>query len=219
MLAAIVPVKPLYLAKGRLSPVLADSERQALVLAMLGDVLAALRGAALVGRVGVISPDATVLALARERGAEALRDHSEDLNGALAQAARHYAAAGAAAVLLMHADLPLATPAEIVDLAVTPGPPPLAALAPARDGGTNALLVRPALALPFHFGPGSLARHLQAARERGIAMRLLRSPGLELDVDRPDDLLLLAEAAGATAAQRLVRELDIAARLACVCEG
>ena len=40
--------------------------------------------------------------------------------------------------------------------------------------------------------------------------------GLELDVDRPDDLLLLAEAPGETSAQKLARELCVDARLACV---
>ena len=35
-------------------------------------------------------------------------------------------------------------------------------------------------------------------------------------LDRPEDLLLLAESVGMTAAQRLVREINIAARLACI---
>jgi 2-phospho-L-lactate guanylyltransferase len=216
MLSAIVPVKPLQIAKGRLSSVLGAAERQALVLAMLGDVLAALLSARLVDQVSVVSHDSTILSLAREHGAEALRDHAGDLNGALTQAARHYAQAGAAAVLLMHADLPLATPAEIDELVGILGRESGAALASARDGGTNALLVRPPLVLPFQFGAGSQERHLRAAHERGIDVRLLRSPGLELDVDRPDDLLLLAESPGTTAAQRLVRDLDIAARMTCV---
>ena len=50
----------------------------------------------------------------------------------------------------------------------------------------------------------------------GIAAGLFRAPGLELDVDRPDDLLLLAEATGETASQQLARELCVEARLACV---
>src|SRR5258706_371272 len=57
---------------------------------------------------------------------------------------------------------------------------------------------------------------LAAARERGLATRLFRAPGLELDIDRPDDVLLLAEADGETAAQQLARELCVDARLACV---
>ena len=37
-----------------------------------------------------------------------------------------------------------------------------------------------------------------------------------VDVDRPDDLLLLAERDGQTEAQRLVRELCVAERVMCV---
>ena len=88
--------------------------------------------------------------------------------------------------------------------------------APSRDGGTNGLYRPIGLPLPFLFGPGSLARHIDAARERDIAARLFRAPGLELDIDQPDDLLRLADAPGETAAQQLVRELCVDARLACV---
>src|SRR2546428_9591838 len=39
-------------------------------------------------------------------------------------------------------------------------------LAPSRDRtGTNAILVRPPLALPYLFGPNSLQQYLQAARQ------------------------------------------------------
>jgi hypothetical protein len=39
---------------------------------------------------------------------------------------------------------------------------------------------------------------------------------MELDVDRPDDLLLLTETDGETETQRLVRELCVAERVMCV---
>ncbi|KPV49685.1 hypothetical protein SE17_31230, partial [Kouleothrix aurantiaca] len=60
-------------------------------------------------------------------------------------------------------------------------------------GGTNALLVRPPLALPFRLGPGSLAQHERAAQERGIPFVVADIAGVNLDVDQADDLLLPAE--------------------------
>jgi 2-phospho-L-lactate/phosphoenolpyruvate guanylyltransferase len=216
MISAIIPVKALPLAKSRLRALLSGPERQALVLAMLGDVLAATVAAHSIDYVGVISADPTVLALAAERGAEALPDHARDLNTALTQAAAHYAARGAAAVLALPADIPLVQPHEIDDLLATRTAARGMAIAPSRDGGTNALLAWPPLALPFLFGVGSQARHLAAAREHGRAVREFRAPGMELDVDRPDDLLLLAETDGETATQRLVRELCVAERVMCV---
>ena len=215
MLYAIVPVKSLHLAKRRLSPLLNASERRALVLAMLGDVLAALRAAEAVRETVVISRDAEVLALAARLGAAALLERAEDLNAAYAQAAAFVELSGAKALLALPADLPLVTPLEIAGL-VAAGQAGGAALAPSRDGGTNGLYRSVDVPLPFLFGPGSLARHLAAARARGVDARLFRAPGLELDVDRPDDLLLLAEAAGDRAAQQIVRELCVDARLTCV---
>jgi 2-phospho-L-lactate guanylyltransferase len=215
MIAAIIPVKTLAQAKSRLGTLLSASERRALVLAMLSDVLDSLTTAQKIDRVGLISADPAVLAYAAARGVEALADHTTDLNAALEQAAAHYAARGADATLVLPADVPLIQPYEI-DALISEHTSRGLVIAPSRDGGTNALLVGPALALPFLFGAGSLARHLAAAHERGLAARVFRSPGLEIDVDRPDDLLLLAETDGETETQRLARELCVAERVMCV---
>jgi 2-phospho-L-lactate guanylyltransferase len=215
MLYALVPVKPLHLAKGRLSSVLAAPERRALVLAMLGDVLAALRTTEVVRETVVISRDTEVLALAARLGAAALLERADGLNAAYTQAATFAGLSGATALLALPADLPLATSNEIASL-VAAGQSMGVALAPSRDGGTNGLYRPLSVPLPFLFGPGSLAQHIDAARAHGIEPQLFRAPSLELDVDRPDDLLLLAEAAGETAAQQVVRELCVEARLACV---
>jgi 2-phospho-L-lactate/phosphoenolpyruvate guanylyltransferase len=215
MLYTIVPVKPLHLAKGRLSGVLTASERRALVLTMLEDLLATLRATAPVHETIVVSRDADVLALAARLGAAALLERGDGLNTAYAQAAAFAGLKGATTLLALPADLPLATPDQIAGLVVA-GQQAGVALAPSRDGGTNGLYRPIGLTLPFLFGPGSLARHMEAARVRSVAAQLFRAPGLELDIDQPDDLLLLAEAAGETATQQLVRELCVDARLACV---
>jgi len=216
MIATIIPVKALPLAKSRLSTLLSGPERRALVLAMLSDVLATAGAARSIAHFGVISADPTVLALASARGAEALPDHAHDLNAALTQAAAYYVARGAAAVLTLPADIPLVQPRALDDLIATRTTTRGMAIAPSRDGGTNALLTWPPLALPYMFGVGSQARHLAAAHERGLTVREFRDPGMELDVDRPDDLLLLAETDGETETQQLVRELCVAERVMCV---
>jgi 2-phospho-L-lactate/phosphoenolpyruvate guanylyltransferase len=216
MILTIVPVKPLHLAKARLAGILTAPERRALVLAMLGDVLATLQATAAVYDTIVISRDAAALDLAVEYGATPLIDQAADLNSALTQAAAFAEQSGATGVLALPADLPLITPAEITGLIATGIEGGGIALAPSRDGGTNGLYRPAGAALPFLFGVGSLARHMAAAHERGLATRLFHAPGLELDIDQPDDVLLLAEAAGETAAQQLARELCVDARLACV---
>jgi 2-phospho-L-lactate/phosphoenolpyruvate guanylyltransferase len=215
MIHAVIPVKALGAAKSRLSGVLSAAERRQLALIMLGDVLAVVSAAPAVGGVTVVSRDPSALALAAQFGADVLLDATAGLNEALEQAAGRVAALGARALLVVPSDLPLLTAHDVTQLAEALGQAPAAVLAPSRDGGTNALLVAPPGALRFAFGPGSLARHMAEARRRGLAVRLVRTPGLELDVDQPEDLLYLRLSEGTTAAQHLLRTLDLAARAAC----
>jgi 2-phospho-L-lactate guanylyltransferase len=215
MLHALIPVKSLDAAKTRLATVLDARQRRDLALAMLADVLAALAGSPFVAGVTVVSRDGAALALAGEYGAGILPDTTPNLNAALTHGAHMLAAGGVTSLLVLPADLPLLAAPDIALLVGALGPAPAAVLAPARDGGTNALVVSPADALPFLFGHGSLPAHLAAARESGVAARLVRSRGLELDIDLPDDLLELACASGGTAAQRLVRRLVLAEQAAC----
>lgn len=215
MIYAVIPVKPLGSAKSRLAHLLSPGERRDLALAMLADVLAAVRAAPAVAQVSVVSRDPAAIALAAEHGASALFDHTNDLNAALSGAAAQVAAAGGPALLVLPSDLPLVSADDIGQLVDALGDPPSAVIAPSPDGGTNALLVAPPGALPFHFGPDSLARHMAAAQNSGLAIRLVRTPGLDLDVDRPDDLLRLSASQVGGAALRVVRALNLETRVAC----
>lgn len=65
-------------------------------------------------------------------------------------------------------------------------------LAPSQDGtGTNAILVRPPLALPYVFGIHSLQRYLEEARQRYLSASLYKSPGTAFDVDTIEDVTTL----------------------------
>jgi 2-phospho-L-lactate/phosphoenolpyruvate guanylyltransferase len=184
-LHAIVPVKALERAKSRLAATLAPAERRLLVLEMLGKVLLALdRSPA--ATVWVVSADPAVLAFARARGAMPLLEHNGELNEALAQARATARAAGAEAIVVVPADVPLIAPADIAALAALLGAAHVAIAPDAAGKGTNALALRldPQLPeLPFAFGADSAERHLQSAAERGLIARSYRSPTLALDVD------------------------------------
>lgn len=216
MLHAIVPVKSLALAKSRLAGLLDPPERRALALAMLEDVLRAAELAPSISQTLVVSRDPTVLRLARSLGAQPVADRTDGLNAALSQAALGARAAGADRMLALHGDLPLVTPGELEGMTAALSEQVQLSLAPARDGGTNALGCRLPPPLPFWFGRASLERHLAEARERGLEIQLVRQPGLERDIDRPEDLIWLLERPGDTLAQRYVRTLGVIERVACV---
>lgn len=195
---ALVPLNAAGMAKSRLRGVLGEADRVALVHWLAARVLAAIADSGVVGRIAVVSPDADLLAWAAARGATPLRQQSGGLNDGLELGRGWAAAAGAERLLVVLGDLPLLRAAEVRALLrrapARAGAPPRVALAPDRhERGTNALVLRPVAALPFAFGPNSLARHRALAAARGIAPRLFRAPGTRFDVDTPEDVRTLRE--------------------------
>jgi 2-phospho-L-lactate guanylyltransferase len=188
-IAALVPVKRLAQAKSRLRPVLSDDQRREFVLAMLEDVLRLLAGQPAIAATAVVSADEEVLAFARRLGAQPIREPQSvrGLNAALAFAAEALARHGASGLLVLPADVPLATPEDIEAILATAHEAPVV-LCPSHSGGTGALALRPPQAIPFRFGPHSFAAHRRAAVERGLPVAVVSRPGLALDIDRPEDL-------------------------------
>ncbi|MCZ7569394.1 MAG: 2-phospho-L-lactate guanylyltransferase [Ardenticatenaceae bacterium] len=197
----LVPAKKPELSKTRLAPLLPPGTRAALarrLLARLLHLLGAARARGLVAEIVVVSPDPGLLALAATRGAYPLVEMVHTLNGALDEAQRAAVARGAAATLVLPTDLPSLCLADIARLVERGRRAPSVVLAPSRrDGGTNALLQRPAGLIPFAFGPDSAQWHAGFTRKRGVPLAILRTPGLAFDLDLPEDWCAL-ERAGAT---------------------
>jgi 2-phospho-L-lactate guanylyltransferase len=185
---ALVPVKSLASAKSRLAPYLTQNQRETLVLDMLHHVLEVLLDSRLLEQVSVVSPDKRVLERAEEWGAQALMEEVRGHNPALQAAAMKELNAGTTALLTISADLPLLHTGDIRAL-IERSLDHQIVLAASRDRtGTNAILMRPPLALPYLFGPNSLQSYLQAARQRKLSNIIYNSVGLALDIDTIDDL-------------------------------
>lgn len=187
---ALVPVKPFHDSKTRLASVLTPHEREVFSRESLDRTLTILRQVPLLAQVLVISRDPAALELARCCGARPLSEHGlPQLNNALQEAARAAVECGAGAVLVLPADLPLLCTEDLrALLALDDGRPGIVCVPDRRGDGTNALLWRPAELAQFAYGPGSFRKHQAFARQCGIACRTCRAPGIELDVDWPDDL-------------------------------
>ncbi|HEY4471371.1 MAG TPA: 2-phospho-L-lactate guanylyltransferase [Stellaceae bacterium] len=187
---AVVPVKDTSAAKQRLASAVPPPLRQELMLAMLEDVLAALADApGLAGRL-LVTTDPAAQRLATRYGVAWLTDGAGDGHtGAVAAAARHLAANGAAGMLTVPGDIPLVTVAEIARLLDAHRPAPAFTIAPSHDElGSNAIIVSPPEAVPLRFGDNSFFPHLAAAEARGITPTVLPLPGIALDIDNPGDL-------------------------------
>jgi 2-phospho-L-lactate guanylyltransferase len=213
MNAALVPVKPLAAGKSRLAGRLPREALERLALAMLGDLVEALRGVRELDRVAVATPDPRVAREAEALGAEALLREDPGLNPALDGAARALAERGLTALLVVLGDVPGARPEELSSLfgALRAAGGRGVVLAPSRDGGTSALLRAPWDAIPNRFGPESAAAHRALAREAGLPYRELALPSLAVDLDRPEDAAAILAAPGAARTRALLAELGLAA--------
>lgn len=186
---AIVPVNAHESAKRRLASVLPLPERIALVRAMLADVVSACESAEAITEVLVVTPDP----LAVPNTVRVLVDdglgHAEAIRSALAQAP----AEGAVVVM---ADCPLVRPETLDRLARSARP---IALCAARDGGTNALALRPAHVIEPAFGiRNGAAVNLARAHAAGFEATLINDVRLASDVDTPSDLERVLELGAGT---------------------
>jgi 2-phospho-L-lactate/phosphoenolpyruvate guanylyltransferase len=191
---AIVPVKDLEEAKSRLSPFLSPKDRELLTLAMLDHVLATLREVDAVEQIGVVSPSPRALFVAEDEKATALLQESRGLNSALEEGRSWAISEGASSLLVLPADLPYLSASDVRMLTMIPRNERAAVISPDEaDEGTNALLMRPADAMPFAFGPGSYETHQRTAKERGLEVGIYKHASVSQDVDTLEDLQALID--------------------------
>ncbi|WNV74518.1 2-phospho-L-lactate guanylyltransferase [Geodermatophilus sp. DSM 44513] len=185
--SVVVPAKQLSLAKTRLRPLTAGTAgrpgaaHDRLVLALLGDTVAAALSSPAVAGVLVVTDDPAAAAEVRALGARTVPDEPDaGLNPALAHGAR---ATGAAAVAALSSDLPALRPEELTAALAAAEVAARCFVADAQGTGTT-LLTAVGTDLSPAFGPGSARRHAV-----GGAVRLDGHwPGLARDVDTAGDL-------------------------------
>ena len=194
--AIVIPIRSLSDGKTRLSPVLDPAARAALTREMLDGVVRAALGTRSHADVVVISPDPDALAdVGRIDPSIRLvlqNPATPGLVPALDQAAGYARQLGVSTVLILPADLPLVSSADIDNLLRRDAP---VVIAPDRHRmGTNALMVRlDAFGEPFvfQFGEGSFGKHQDEAARLGVDAVTATSIGTSFDLDTPEDLLQL----------------------------
>jgi 2-phospho-L-lactate guanylyltransferase len=202
----VVPLRGIESGKSRLGQALDAEEREVLVMGLLGRTLDVLAAWPPAQRIYLVTGDATSAALAKTALPSLIvvdEPRNGGLNAALRAARDAAAAAGATAVLMLPADLPVLDVAALdrlldgADAALAAGNGrPLVVVAPSdARGGTNALLVSPVDIVEPCFGDSSLAAHLLAASQADATVQLVIDPALGFDLDTPDDFERLDTAA------------------------
>ncbi len=185
---AIIPVKPFRAGKSRLAGLLGSDDRAALNRQLFSRVLDVTLDTFKPAHAVVVTADPLLLALMRGQGLHALEDAGGGLNAALGLASRYAAKRGARAVAVLPSDLPTVTSDDVKALVAALGHGARCVIAPdEQEQGTNALALAPPTPDFFRFGPDSFQAHLDAAKARGMKMRILRRPGLAHDLDTPEE--------------------------------
>jgi len=218
---AVLPVKDIEGAKGRLSPVLSPTERQSLFRAMLEDVLEVLSAVRRLSGVLLVTKDQHVCNLGQRFAARTLTEsENQGQTAAVTLAAKTLVAEGVHGMITIPADVPLATSAEINALLQAHASAPAITIAPAHNElGSNAVVCSPPDILPLCFGDNSFLPHLKRARQLGIEPRIVSQPGLSLDIDTPEDLVSFVQRPSLTRAFAYLRDSGIALRLTTRADG
>ena len=208
---AIIPFKK-ERAKSRLGGVLSEKEREEFAVRMLGDVLVALSESEIeeVEIISTCSEEQIKEDLNRGLGLNlewdlesksnlnlnlklSVREDGRGLNEVLNEEIKDEKEP----VLIIMADVPLATPESIneiisreEDVVITPG----------REGGTNALFLRKPYKFAVSYYGISCLKHIETARRRDLSYAIHDSFFISTDIDEVDDLIeLLIHGSGLSA--------------------
>ncbi|AWK10934.1 2-phospho-L-lactate guanylyltransferase [Streptomyces spongiicola] len=183
----VVPLKPLALAKSRLSEAAGGAMRPRFALAFAQDTVSGALRCRAVRDVLVVTDDPLAAAELAALGARTVPDApGAGLNAALAHgAAEVRARRPAAAVAALNADLPALRPAELERVLAAARKFPRAFLADAAGIGTTFLSAAPGTELRPAFGGPSRHRHSASG---AVEIELDAVDSVRRDVDTGDDL-------------------------------
>ena len=190
---AIVPVKGLTVANGRLDGLLSPEERNRVAEALFLDLILKLPRSRCIDDIMIVTADAVdrppgTLARCKVLLQEKDEGHSE----AASAGARAALAEGAQRVAMLPVDCPMLDTDEL-DAHIGRSARTVL-IVPDRHGtGTNALVLAPPDVFEPAFGPESCARHVSRARATGISFALEEVHSMGLDLDTPEDYSLLRD--------------------------
>ena len=211
--AIVVPVKSPQRAKHRLQALLTESERVRLATTMAADVFRALAALDEYPRF-VISDDSEVLEQARGFGLETLPDLIRQGQSAAVQ--QGFAVAwdrGFTAGLTIPGDVPAVTPAELRQLATYRPEIEVLLVSDRERIGTNGLRLIPPHAITLRFGEDSFNLHRAEAVRANRSFAVRDVPGLQIDLDQPEDIAAFMQLRRETATLELLEELKVSERV------
>ena len=190
---AIVPVKGLSVANGRLDGTLSEAERTRLAEALFLDLIVKLPRSRCIDDVLIVTADDWIARHAGWFGHKVLVQKADEGHAeAAAAGARAAMADGAQRVAMLPVDCPMLDTSEL-DAHIGRSPRTVLIIPDRHGTGTNGLVLAPPDIFLPAFGPESCARHVSRARASGISFALEDVESMGLDLDTPEDYMLLRD--------------------------
>jgi 2-phospho-L-lactate guanylyltransferase len=190
---AIVPVKGLSVANGRLNGTLTADERNRLAEALFLDLMLKLPRSRSIDDALIVTADASIARQARWYGHKVLIQKSDEGHSeAAAAGARAAMAEGAHRVAMLPVDCPMLDTEEL-DSHIGRSHRTVLIIPDRHGTGTNGLVLAPPDIFLPAFGPDSCARHVSRARASGISFALEQVESMGIDLDTSEDYVLLRD--------------------------
>ena len=208
---AIIPVKGLVESKSRLARSLSPQDKKKLIIALLEDVLAAVKESQLFSRVLVVSPDINVEKEANLPPGTFLHQEGQGLNAGIQQSTLFALREKASSVAVLLADIPMMEPRDLKELYSVGGNAEKVVLAPSLKGGTNVMMREPPSIIAPAYGRWSFSTHIRAAQKAGFPVYSISNPRLSFDVDTLEDLIAVArkDPRGKTRTAKILQEMTL----------
>ncbi len=187
---AIIPIKPLYQGKSRLSGIIDQEERIKFNKRLLAHTLKVVSSCNQISGVIVVTKDTTLKAMIKKPNVKLfIEDGKSDLNKAINFGVTKAIENKADSILVIPCDLPLLNKDEIVKIINMSSSENCMIIIPDRHSqGTNLLFIKPALKDIYCFGENSFEKHKEMGKRKGLDVKVYDSKNLCLDIDLPEDL-------------------------------
>jgi 2-phospho-L-lactate/phosphoenolpyruvate guanylyltransferase len=187
---AIIPIKPLYQGKSRLSGIIDQQQRIKFNKQLLAHTLRVVSSSKQISGVIVVTKDMSIQLLIKKPNVKILvEDCKSDLNKAINLGISKAIEENADSILVIPCDLPLLNREEIRKIIALSSSEKELIIVPDRHlSGTNMLFIKPALKNIYCFGENSFEKHKEMGRKLGLDVKVYQSMNLCLDIDVPEDL-------------------------------
>ena len=182
----LIPVKSLQYAKSRLAKHISANQKETLVLSMLEHVIKTVKATDKELEIFIVSYDPKIIALANLLGIKCISKKISGLNSSLTYAAQQVNQD--IPLLTLSADLPLLKSDDVLQI-LSLGKNNDIILAPSKEKtGTNAILVKKPLMIPYTFGRKSLMKFTTEIEQQSLSYKTYFDETIAFDIDTPDDI-------------------------------